>query len=203
VAFDALTVVINPANAWVDHLTVDELKKMWEPAAQGKQIKWSDVRSGWPATPIKLYGPGADSGTFDYFTEEINGEEGVSRADYEASEDDNVLVEGVANTEGAMGYFGYTYYEENKDKLKALEVDDGNGCVAPSPQTAQSGEYSPLARPLFIYVNNESFEQKPQVAGYVDFYIENVERITEAAQYIQLDEQQMSETQDTLSQLSS
>jgi phosphate transport system substrate-binding protein len=202
VANDAITVAVNKSVP-VDCITVEQLNKIWAPEAEGKITNWKQVDPSFPDMPLKLFGPGTDSGTFDYFTEEINGEEGVSRADYEASEDDNVLVQGVANTKGAMGYFGYTYYAENKDKLKALEVDDGNGCVAPSPETAQSGEYSPLARPLFIYVNNESYAQKPQVAGYVDFYIDNVERITKAAQYIQLDDQQMSETQDRLSQLES
>jgi phosphate transport system substrate-binding protein len=203
VAFDALTVVINPKNSFIKQLTLAEMKKMWEPAAQGKVTRWNQVNPQWPDQPMKLFGPGADSGTFDYFTEAVVGKAKSSRGDFTASEDDNVLVQGVSRDVNGLGYFGFAYYEENKDKLKALEVDDGNGCVAPSPQTAQSGEYSPLARPLFIYVKNESYEQKPQVAGYVDFYIENVKRITEAAQYIQLDEQQMSETQDTLSQLSS
>jgi phosphate transport system substrate-binding protein len=202
VANDALTVVANK-NVPVDCITTAQLKKIWSPAAQGKVTNWKQVDPSFPDMPLKLFGPGTDSGTFDYFTEEINGEEGVSRSDYEASEDDNVLVEGVANTPGGMGYFGYTYFEENTDKLKALEVDSGNGCVAPSPQTAQSGEYTPLARPLFIYVNNKSYADKPQVAGYVDFYIQNLQQITEAAKYIQLNDQQQSQTEDALSGLGS
>src|SRR5687768_15800180 len=143
VAFDALTVVINPGNTWVDHLTVDELKRMWEPAAQGKQIKWSDVRSGWPATPVKLYGPGADSGTFDYFTEAVNGKSKASRGDYTASEDDNVLVQGVAGDKNALGYFGYAYFQENKDKLKAVPVVNPQTSkpVSPSEQTVKDGSY--------------------------------------------------------------
>ncbi len=200
VANDALTVVANK-NVPVDCVTTAQLKKIWSPSSEGKITNWKQVDPSFPDMPLKLFGPGTDSGTFDYFTEEINGEEGVSRADYEASEDDNVLVEGVANTPGALGYFGYTYYEENTDKLKALEVDSGNGCVAPSAQTAQSGEYTPLARPLFIYVNEKSYSDKPQVASYVDFYVQNLQRITEAAKYIQLNGQQEKATQDALSGL--
>jgi phosphate transport system substrate-binding protein len=202
VANDALTVVANK-NVPVDCITTQQLKKIWSPSAEGKVTNWKQVDPSFPDMPLKLFGPGTDSGTFDYFTEEINGEEGVSRPDYEASEDDNVLVEGVANTPGGMGYFGYTYYEEDTDKLKALEVDSGNGCVAPSPETAQSGEYTPLARPLFIYVNNKSYADKPQVASYVDFYIQNLQQITEAAKYIQLNDQQQTETEDALSGLGS
>ena len=200
VANDALTVVANK-NVPVDCVTTAQLKKIWSPSSEGKITNWKQVDPSFPDMPLQLFGPGTDSGTFDYFTEEINGEEGVSRADYEASEDDNVLVEGVANTPGALGYFGYTYYEENTDKLKALEVDSGNGCVAPSAQTAQSGEYTPLARPLFIYVNEKSYSDKPQVASYVDFYVQNLQRITEAAKYIQLNGQQEKATQDALSGL--
>ena len=200
VANDALTVVANKTVP-VDCITTAQLKKIWAPSAEGKITNWKQVDPSFPDTPLKLFGPGTDSGTFDYFTEKINGEEGVSRADYEGSEDDNVLVEGVANTPGSMGYFGYTYYEENTDKLKALEVDSGNGCVAPSAETAQSGEYTPLARPLFIYVNSKSYADKPQVASYVDFYTQNLQKITEAAKYIQLNSRQEKATQDALSSL--
>jgi phosphate transport system substrate-binding protein len=200
VANDAITIVANK-NVPVDCLTTDQLNKIWAPESQGEITSWKQVDPTFPDMPLKLFGPGTDSGTFDFFTEEINGEEGASRSDYEASEDDNVLVQGVANTPGSLGYFGYTYYEENTDKLKAIEVDDGNGCVAPSPQTAQSGEYSPLSRPLYIYVNNESYEQEPQVAGYVDFYIDNLTRITEAAKYIRMSDQQMQKTEQVHSSL--
>jgi phosphate transport system substrate-binding protein len=200
VANDAITIVANK-NVPVDCLTTDQLNKIWAPESQGEITSWKQVDPSFPDMPLKLFGPGTDSGTFDFFTEEINGEEGASRSDYEASEDDNVLVQGVANTPGSLGYFGYTYYEENTDKLKAIEVDDGNGCVAPSPQTAQSGEYSPLSRPLYIYVNNESYEQEPQVAGYVDFYIDNLTRITEAAKYIRMSDQQMQKTEQVHSSL--
>jgi phosphate transport system substrate-binding protein len=201
VANDAITVAAHKS-APADCLTVEQLNKMWAPESQGKVTNWQQVDPSFPSMPLKLFGPGTDSGTFDYFTEEINGEEGASRSDYEASEDDNVLVQGVANTPGALGYFGYTYYQENASRLKAIEVDSGDGCVAPSPQTAQSGEYSPLARPLYIYVNDQSYAQKPQVAGYVDFYVENVSRITQAAKYIQMSKEQTQQTQQALQTLS-
>ena len=166
----------------IDCLTTDQLKMIWEPAAEGKVTNWNQVDPELPRRGDLLFGPGTDSGTFDYFTDAINGEEGASRSDYEASEDDNVIVQGVSGTPGAMGYFGYTYYEENSDSLKAVAVDSGSGCVAPSPETAQDGTYAPLSRPLFIYVSNESYADKPQVAEFVDFYIDNLADITEAAQ---------------------
>ena len=179
----------------VDCLTTEQLETMWEPAADGKVTNWQQVDPSFPDQELVLFGPGADSGTFDYFTEVVNGEEGASRSDYQASEDDNVVVEGVANTEGALGYFGYTYYEANSDKLKALEIDNGSGCVAPSPETAQSGEYQPLSRPLFIYVSNKSYTQKPAVKEYVDFYVENLADIAEAAEYIPMNDEKIAETQ--------
>jgi phosphate transport system substrate-binding protein len=200
VATDALTVVANP-DVPVDCLTTEQLQTIWGPEAEGEITNWNQVDPSFPDLPLNLFGPGTDSGTFDYFTDEINGEEGVSRSDYEASEDDNVLVDGVANTEGALGYFGYTYYEENADNLKALAIDSGEGCVEPSAETAQSGEYTPLARPLFIYVANASYADKPEVADFVDFYVDNLPDVTEAAQYIQLNDEQMQETQDALSAL--
>ena len=197
VATDALTVVVNKDLA-IDCLTVDQLKMIWEPAAEGKVTKWSQVDPSFPEEEISLFGPGTDSGTFDYFTDVINGEEGASRTDYESSEDDNVIVQGVTGTPGAMGYFGYSYYEQNSDSLTAVAVDSGSGCVAPSAETAQDGTYSPLARPLFIYVNNKSYSDKAQVATYVDFYIDNLAAITEAAQFIGLNDEQLSETQSAL-----
>jgi len=200
VANDAVTVAVNK-NVPIDCITTEQLHKIWAPESQGKITNWKQVDPSFPDMPLKLFGPGTDSGTFDFFTEEINGEEGASRSDYEASEDDNVLVQGVANTPGSLGYFGYTYYEENADKLKALAVDSGDGCVKPSPQTAQSGEYSPLSRPLYIYVNDDSYKTKPQVAGYVDFYIDNLAKITEAAKFIQMSESQMQKTEQTHSSL--
>ncbi|MDP9444232.1 MAG: PstS family phosphate ABC transporter substrate-binding protein [Actinomycetota bacterium] len=201
VANDALTVVVNPDVDWVDCVTVDQLNTIWGPRAEGEVTNWSDVDPGWPDQRIVLFGPGTDSGTFDYFTAAVNGEEGASRSDYEASEDDNVLVEGVANTSGAMGYFGFTYYEENADSLKALQVDGGDGCVEPSVQTAQSGEYAPLSRPLFIYVNEQSYADKPQVKAFVDFYAARIDRIVEAAQYIPLNAEQLAELEQDVERL--
>lgn len=188
VATDALTVVASAENDFLTCLTIDELNTLWAPEAEGTIMTWDQVNPAFPAEPIELFGPGTDSGTFDYFTDEVNGEEGASRTDYNASEDDNVLVQGVSGSPNALGYFGYTYFEENADALKAIEIDSGNGCVAPSAETAADGTYTPLARPLFIYVNNASFAEKPQVAAFVEFYAERDAEIAEAAQYIPLDE---------------
>jgi phosphate transport system substrate-binding protein len=178
VAYDALTVVVNPANTWVDSLTVEELRTMWEPAAQGTVTNWSQVREGFPDQPISLYAPGTDSGTFDYFTEAIVGESGESRADFTASEDDNVLVQGVANDENALGYFGLAYYEANTDRLKAVPIDGGNGPVLPSRENVENGTYSPLSRPMFIYVNAEA-AQRPEVQQFVQFHLQNPDLVTE------------------------
>jgi len=181
VAYDGLSVVVNPQNNFAQCLKVDELKKMWEPAAQGKVSNWSQVRSGFPNQPVALYGPGTDSGTFDYFTDAVTGEEGASRGDYTASEDDNTLVQGVSQDQGGLGYFGYAYYEQNKDKLKLVEIDGGKGCVAPSPQTIADGTYAPLSRPLFIYVKKEA-AARPEVKALVEFALaaDNKELITES-----------------------
>jgi phosphate transport system substrate-binding protein len=169
VAFDGLTVVVNPANTWVDKLTVEELNKIWGPNSKVKL--WSEVRDGWPAEEIKLFGPGPDSGTFDYFTDVINGEEGVSRTDYQASEDDNVLVTGVAGDKNALGYFGYAYYEQNKEKLKPVPITDEAGqAITPNPETIQSGAYAPLSRPLFIYVRRDVME-RPEIHAFVKYYL--------------------------------
>jgi phosphate transport system substrate-binding protein len=188
VAIDALTVVVNIENDWVDCLTVEQLKTIWEPAAEGKITNWNQVDPSFPDQELSLAGAGTDSGTFDYFTDAINGEEGASRADYNASEDDNTTVQAVAGNKGGLGYFGYTYYEENMDTLKALEIDGGEGCVAPSAETAADGTYAPLSRPIFIYVKDESIQTKPQVAGFVDYYLNNLDVIAEAAQYIPVPE---------------
>ena len=200
VATDALTVVVNKDLA-IDCLTTDQLKQLWEPAAEGKVTNWNQLDPSFPDEAITLFGPGTDSGTFDYFTDVINGEEGASRTDYESSEDDNVIVQGVAGTPGAAGYFGYTYFEENQDTLKAVQVDSGSGCVAPSAETAQDGTYAPLARPLFIYVSNKSYADKPQVAAFVDFYIDQLATVTEAAKYIPLNDDQTAETASALESL--
>jgi phosphate transport system substrate-binding protein len=193
VATDALTVVVSKDNDFISCLTVEELKKLWEPAAEDKVTTWDQVNPDFPAEKIELYGPGTDSGTFDYFTDEINGEEGASRSDYNANEDDNVLVQGVAGSANALGYFGYTYFEENADSLKAVEIDSGDGCVAPSSEAAQDGSYAPLARPLFIYVNNASYNDKPQVKAFIDYYVEEDATIAEQAKYIPLSDEQRSE----------
>jgi len=168
VAFDGLSVLVNPANTWVDCLTTAELKKIWEPGSQ--VVNWNQVRPNFPSQTLRLYGPGTDSGTFDYFTEVINGKEDASRGDYTASEDDNTLIQGISGDKGALGYFGYAYYVENQNKLKLLGIDSGKGCVAPSDKTILDGTYSPLSRPIFIYVNKKSF-QRPEVLEFVKFYL--------------------------------
>jgi phosphate transport system substrate-binding protein len=171
VASDGLAVLANPQNDWAECLTTAELKRIWEP--DSKINNWRDVRTGFPNQPLKLFGPGTDSGTFDFFTAEINGEEAASRTDYTASEDDNVLVQGVEGDEGALGYFGYAYFQENQDRLKLLGVDSGNGCVKPSDETVRDGTYAPLARPLLIYVKKSSLT-RPEIKGFVDFYLANI-----------------------------
>jgi phosphate transport system substrate-binding protein len=187
VAFDALTVMVNPSNDWVDHLTVAELKKIWEPAAQGKVMKWSDVRPGWPNVPLKLYGAGSDSGTFDYFTEAIVGKAKSSRGDYTGSEDDNVLVQGISSDKGALGYFGYAYYAENEDKLKAVPVLNAgaDAPVAPSEETVMDATYQPLGRPIFIYVNKASLA-RPEVRKFVEYYMANGADLAKEVKYIPL-----------------
>ncbi|TAK75126.1 MAG: PstS family phosphate ABC transporter substrate-binding protein [Dehalococcoidia bacterium] len=172
VAFDGLAVVVSSKNTFLSCITVAELKKMWEPEAQGKVTRWNQVNPKWPDQPIKLFGPGADSGTFDYFTEAINGKAKASRGDYQASEDDNVLVKGVSDDQYAVGYFGLAYYEENASKLKLIAVDaKGDGkCVTPTVATVKDGSYQPLSRPLFIYVK-KSVADRPEVKAFVEFYL--------------------------------
>ena len=189
VATDALTNVVNLGNDWATCLTVEQLNAIWKP---GSTIdNWSQVDPSFPDVPIKLYGAGTDSGTFDYFTDVINGEEGASRSDFSATEDDNVTVQGVSGDEGALGYFGFSYYEENQDKLKALEVDGGQGCVAPSAASAQDGSYTPLARPLFIYVKLSSLNDNPSLVDFVQYALENEQTIAEEAQYVPLSQEQI------------
>lgn len=192
VAIDGLSVLVNPENDFVSCLTVDELKKVWEPNSSVKN--WMDIRAGFPDRPLALYGPGTDSGTFDYFTGEIVGEEGASRSDYTASEDDNVLVRGIAGDENALGYFGFAYYEQNQDKLKVVEVDGGEGCIEPTRSTIESGEYAPLSRPLFIYVSKESAGRE-EVAAFVDFYLETMNDILADVGYIEVPEELLTEQQ--------
>jgi phosphate transport system substrate-binding protein len=185
VAYDALTVVVNPQNNWASNMTVAELKKMWEPGAQGNVTKWNQVRSDWPDATLKLFGPGADSGTFDYFTEAVNGKAKQSRTDYTPSEDDNVLVQGVSRDKNALGYFGYAYYEANKNRLKAVAIDGGKGPVMPSREAVINGTYQPLSRPIFIYVNAKSAD-KPEVKEFIEFYMSNAPRLVSEVKYIPL-----------------
>ncbi|HEY9852865.1 MAG TPA: PstS family phosphate ABC transporter substrate-binding protein [Leptolyngbyaceae cyanobacterium] len=186
VAYDALTVAVHPQNNWAKDITVAELKKMWEPAAQEKITKWNQIRSTWPDRPLKLYGAGKDSGTFDYFTEATVGQARASRTDYIASEDDNVLVRGIAADPNALGYFGFAYYEANQNKLKALAINSGKGIVLPSRQTVEKAQYQPLSRPLLIYVNFQSAQKKPEVQAFVEFYLQNAKRLTSRVGYIPL-----------------
>lgn len=186
VAYDGIAIVVNKDNNWVDDITTEELKKIWD--KDSKVVYWSDVRPEWPKEKIKLYGPGTDSGTFDYFTAEINGEEKRIRTDYTASEDDNVLVQGIAGDKYSMGFFGHSYYEENKDNLKALKV---NG-VEPTTENIRNGSYKPLSRPLFIYVNTKSLE-RPELKAFVKFYLENAKDLVEQVGYVPLEDAKYTE----------
>lgn len=183
VAYDGLSIVVNPNNTFVDHLTIAELKKMWEPGSTVDS--WNDIRPEWPDTPLRLYGPGTDSGTFDYFTETVVGATGSARPDYTASEDDNILVQGVEGDEGALGFFGFAYYEASADKLKLVPVDGGKGPVAPTKTTIADGTYAPLSRPLFIYVSKTS-AARPEVRAFVEFYLDTVPAIAADVGYVAL-----------------
>jgi phosphate transport system substrate-binding protein len=198
VAYDALTVIVNPKNDWVKTLTVPDLKKMWEPGAQGKVTTWNQVRSEWPKNPLKLFGPGADSGTFDYFTEAIVGKAKSSRGDFTASEDDNVLVQGVATDRNALGYFGFAYYVENQNKLKAAAIDGGKGPVMPSAKTVEDGTYQPLSRPVFIYVSKKSYDAKPEVREFVEFYLKQGPQLIKQVKYVPLPQTAYSTAMDHL-----
>ncbi len=196
IAYDGLTVVVNPENTWVDYLTVAELKKMWEPEAQGTVKKWSEIRAGWPDTEFRLYGAGTESGTYDYFTEAIVGKSHSSRGDYTASEDDNVLVQGVSTDKNGLAFFGYAYYEENKAKLKVVPIDDqddsnGSGPVAPSIETVKNKSYAPLSRPLFIYVNSSAVK-RPEVTEFVRFYLSQTSNIVREVGFIPLSDEEYS-----------
>jgi phosphate transport system substrate-binding protein len=183
IAFDGLAVVVNPQNDWCDCITVEQLKSIWRPESDGTVTKWSDVNPDWPDEELKLYGPGTDSGTFDYFTEAICGKARASRPDYTASENDNALVRGVAADKGALGYFGYAYYAENEEELKLLSVKGNGECVQPNAATVRAGTYAPLSRPLLIYVNKKSLE-RPEVGEFVKFYLANASRLSEEVGYV-------------------
>lgn len=185
VAYDGLSIVVNPQNDWCKDITVAELKMIWEPEAQGKIKKWNQVRAGWPDQEIHLFGAGSQSGTFDYFTEAINGKSKACRGDYTASEDDNVLVQGIAGDKYALGFFGLAYYESNTDKLKLVAVDNGNGPVLPSIETVKNKTYTPLSRPLFIYVSAAS-AQRPEVKAYVNYYLDNAATLAKEVGYVPL-----------------
>jgi len=187
VAYDALTVVINPQNNWIKTLTPADLKKMWEPGAQNKLKTWKQVNPAWPDQPLKLFGPGADSGTFDYFTEAVNGKSKASRGDYTASEDDNVLVQGVSRDVNALGYFGFAYYIENKDKLKAVPIAPAAGQpgVEPSMESVITGKYQPLSRPIFVYINAKSYA-RPEVQQFVEYYMKHSDELVREVKYVPL-----------------
>jgi phosphate transport system substrate-binding protein len=193
IAYDGLSVVVNPENKFVDHLSVEELHAIWAPESQVKL--WSDVRASWPKEPLTLYGPGHDSGTFDYFTEVINGKAQACRSDYTASEDDNVLVQGVSGDKGSLGFFGYAYYVENQDKLRAVPIVTSAGPVAPSPETIRGGTYVPLSRPVFIYVSVAAAE-RADVQSFVNFFLDQSTTLVPQVGYIPLPESVLTEAKE-------
>ncbi|MFN9807415.1 MAG: PstS family phosphate ABC transporter substrate-binding protein [Betaproteobacteria bacterium] len=186
VAYDALSVVVNPKNAWLKEITVEDLKKIWEPSAQGKIMRWNQVNPAWPDRPIKLFGAGTDSGTFDYFTEAVNGKSKASRGDFTASEDDNVLVQGISRDVDAIGFFGFAYYAENRDKLKALPISwKGSRPVAPTVDAVVNGTYQPLSRPIFIYVSANA-AKRAEVREFAEFYNRNADKLVREVKYVSL-----------------
>ena len=198
VANDGITLVVNPENDWAECLTVDQLKTIW---SKGSKVKsWKDVDPKFPDEELKLFGPGTDSGTFDFFTAEVNGEEGNSRTDYSATEDDNVTVQGVAGSKGGLGYYGLEYAKQNADKNKIVEVDAGSGCVEPTTETVQSGEYKPLSRPLFVYASRKAIA-RPEVKAFMDYYLQNIDELSEQAQFVPMTPEQQTKAQDALKSL--
>ncbi|MGH2456262.1 MAG: PstS family phosphate ABC transporter substrate-binding protein, partial [Candidatus Limnocylindria bacterium] len=185
IAFDALTIAVSPANTWVRSMTVAELRRMWEPTAQGQLVRWSQIRQGWPDAPFKLYGAATDSGTFDYFSEAIVGKPRASRADYSASEDDNVIVRGIASDPNTFGCIPFAYFEANKRKLKAVAIDGGNGAMVPLLETVVKGRYSRLSRPLFLYVSSQAADRR-EVREFVAFYLQNAGKLAAQVKYIPL-----------------
>lgn len=192
VAFDGLAVLVNKENDWIEDITVEELKKIWEPSAQGNITRWNQIRPEWPDEELHLYGPGVASGTYDYFTEAVVGESGASRGDYTASEDDNVLVQGITSDKNALGFFGLAYYEENKESLKLIGVDNGSGAVLPSFETVKEGAYAPLSRPVHIYVSNKAVKN-PAVVAFVNFYLETAAELVRDVGYIALTDEEYQE----------
>jgi phosphate transport system substrate-binding protein len=193
VAYDGLAVMVHKGNDWVDYLTAKELKKIWQPKAQRNLLRWNQIRPNWPDKEIHLFAPGVDSGTFDYFTKAINGKEGASRGDFTASEDDNVLVQGISSDKGSLGFFGLAYYEYNKDKLKLIPIDDekdsnGTGPILPSLATVNNGTYQPLSRPIFIYVNKAKLNSRADLESFIRFYLDNAAALAEEVGYIALPE---------------
>lgn len=201
IANDGLAVVVNVENDWLQCITTEQLNKIWAPEAEGVVMTWADVDPSWPAEPLALFGAGTDSGTFDYFTAEINGEEGAIRIDYSPSEDDNITIAGVSGAKGGMGFFGLSYVTENEGVIKALEVDSGNGCVYPSEETVQNGTYAPLGRPLFIYVNNANYAENPAVQSFVDYYLSNEATVAAEALFIGLTADQKATAETALASL--
>jgi phosphate transport system substrate-binding protein len=200
IAIDGLTVVVNKDNDWVDTLTVAQLKQLWDEGSTVK--KWNEINPSWPDQPIKLFGPGTDSGTFDYFTEAVNGKTGRSRGDYGTSENDNILVDGVVGDKYALGYFGFAYYVNSSDRLKAVKiaVDDMADAVAPSKETVEDGSYKPLSRPLYIYINREAL-QRPEIAAFAEYYLSDAgQAIVEKRKYVRLNTAALSEMRERLSQ---
>lgn len=202
IANDGLSVVVSKDNTWAKCLTTEQLATIWSPESEGTITSWKQVDPSFPDEPLALFGAGTDSGTFDYFTEAINGEEGAIRVDYSPSEDDNVIVQGVAGAKGGIGFFGLSYAEENLDVLNIVQVDSGNGCVTPTNETVQDGTYAPLGRPLFIYVSNNSYMEKAHVKAFVDFYVESALDVAELALFVPLTTEQVSLAQEELASIS-
>jgi phosphate transport system substrate-binding protein len=201
IAYDALSVVVNPKNTWLKDISIEDLKKIWEPSAQGKITRWNQVNPAWPDRQIKLFGAGADSGTFDYFTEAVTGKSKASRGDFTASEDDNVLVQGVSRDVDSLGFFGLAYYSENKDKLKALPISwKGGQSVAPSTDSVVNGTYQPLSRPIFIYVKADS-ARRPEVREFVEFYNRNAPKLVREVKYVPLPAAAYTYNQDVLTKM--
>jgi phosphate transport system substrate-binding protein len=189
IAFDAITVVVNPDNTWAEDITLEELETAWSPESQRTVKTWQQLRASWPNRPLKLYGPGTDSGTYDYFTDVVVGEGQDSRSDFSASEDDSILVDEISRDPEALGYFGFAYYEDNQDRLKALGVDSGSGPMVPSRDTVEQGRYQPFSRPLFIYVNSKALQDNPVLQDFVQFYLENASGFAETVGYVPLPEE--------------